>query len=116
MIPYLQETYFNDNTERAIAKVIIKFHQYYGKCPNAKEVVVELKELPNIVDLDKNVVNDVLGNNSYVVTDQEWLVTHTEKFIQRRRVSEAFSATYGAFENGDDVTAIPNVFQEALSF
>lgn len=116
VLPYLSPDYFVDSTERSIALVMIEFHQSYGKCPNTKEVVVELKELPQITSLDKHIVNDILGNKSYVVTDQEWLVKHTEKFIQRRRVSQAFNDTYGDFEAGKEIESIANVFQEALSF
>ena len=64
VLPYLSPDYFVDSTERSIALVMIEFHQSYGKCPNTKEVVVELKELPQITSLDKHIVNDILGNKS----------------------------------------------------
>jgi replicative DNA helicase len=116
VIPYLKPEYFNEDTERAIAGVMTEFYVKYGKCPQVKEVVVELKELPQITQLDKQVVNDVLGNSAYAVTDPEWLISHTEKFIRRRRVSEAFNVTYGDFESGGEIDTFANVFQEALSF
>lgn len=116
ILPYLQEDYFPDTTERAICKTMVQYFNAYGKSPEAKELVVELKELPEVHNLDKTVVNDVLGNSHYEVTNQEWLINHTERFIRRRRVSSAFEQTYGEFEQGKEVDSFANVFQEAISF
>ena len=116
VLPYLSADYFVEETECCIAQVLIDYHSLYGKSPNVREIVVELKELPQIIKLDKNTVNDVLGNGAYIVTDNEWLTKHTEKFIQRRRIGQAFEKTYGDFEAGNILDSIANVFQEALSF
>lgn len=116
IIPYLDVNFFANDTESAICKVIVEYHAQYSKAPSPKETVVMLKDLPNVNALDKNVVNDVLGKDSYMVESQEWLEAYTEKFIRRRRVSLAFEQTYGDFEEGGDVDSYANVFQEAIAF
>lgn len=116
VIPYLSANYFTDQTEFAIAETVIEFYQKYHKAPNAKEVVVEMKERKDVNSLDRNVIQDVLQSGAYNVTDQEWLIKNTEKYIRRRRVSLAFEKTYGDFEKGEDFDDIANVFQDALTF
>lgn len=116
VLPYLKDDYFPDSTERAICKTMVGYFNEYGKCPSVQELVVGLKDLPEVHNLDKTVVNDVLGNSHYEVTNQEWLVKHTEQFIRRRRVSAAFEQTYGDFERGEQIDSFANIFQEALAF
>lgn len=116
VLPYIEGIYFANDTERAICECAKDFHNKYGKVPQHKELVVEMKELPNVKSLDKNVVDDVFGNNGYEVTSQDWLIENTEKFIRRRRVSHAFEQTYGNFEQNGELDSITNVFQEALAF
>lgn len=116
VIPYLSETYFTDDTERAIAETILNFHKKYHKSPNNKEIVVEMKDRKDVNTLDRTVIQDVLSNGAFNVTDNEWLIDKTEKYIRRRRVSLAFEKTYGEFEKGESFDDIANVFQDALTF
>lgn len=115
IMPYLDENYFSDNTERMITKTLIDFYNKYSNVPSSNEIVAHMKENNWVRDLDKNIVNDVLGDG-YIITSQEWLVENTERFIRRRRVSLAFESTYGDFEAGESVDDFANVFQEAISF
>ena len=116
VLPYLEGIYFTDSTERAICEAALAFNAKYNKVPQPKELVIEMKEMPNISSLDTNVVNDIFGNHGYEVTSQDWLIDNTEKFIRRRRVSHAFESTYGKFEQNGELDSITNVFQEALAF
>lgn len=115
VLPYLNEDYFSDSTERAIAKTVIEYRSKYNTVPSPKEVVIMMKELNYVNNLDKGVVDDVLGGG-YNVQDDQWLIDQTESFIRRRRVSLAFEQTYGDFEGGKPVDGFANVFQEAISF
>lgn len=116
VIPYLSPDYFVDDTERAIAETVVNFHKKYHKSPNNKEVVVEMRERKDVNSLDKNVIHDVLSAGAYNVTDNDWLIAHTEKYIRRRRVSIAFEQTYTKFDRGEAFDDIANVFQDALTF
>lgn len=116
VLPYLEGSYFVDPTERAICECTLAFHSKHSKVPHPKELVIEMKDLPNIALLDKNVVNEVFGNAGFAVTSNDWLEAQTEKFIRRRRVSQAFEQTYGDFENEGECDSIANTFQEAISF
>lgn len=116
VVPYLEASYFTDKTEAAIAETIINYQSKYSKTPNNQEIVVEMKMRPDVNKMDQNVLHNVLGSNGYQATDQEWLIKNSEKFIRRRRVSNAFAQTYGDFDSGKDIDDIAMVFQEALSF
>lgn len=113
--PYIMEEFFADGTERQIAKTIISLNQQYGKCPTVVELVATMRNLPNINSLDKNVINDVMGDG-FNVNNTEWLINETEMWVRRRRVSLAFEHTYRQFEEGGIDDSMVNVFQEALSF
>ncbi|AGG58168.1 DNA primase-helicase subunit [Vibrio phage henriette 12B8] len=116
VVSYISPDYFSDNTERAIAETIIEFHQKYHKTPNHKEVVVMMRERSDVNQLDRTVLTDVLSAGAYNVTDNDWLIENTERYIRRRRVALAFEQTYGEFEKGDEVNDIANIFQIAQTF
>lgn len=116
VVPFLEAGYFADETESAIAETIVDFFSKYSKTPSNEEVVVEMRERPDINRLDRNVLRDTLKGDAYSATDTDWLIEKTEKFIRRRRVSAAFEATYSRFDNGDDIEDASHIFQQAMAF
>ena len=115
VVPYIEESFFADATEKAIAKVIKGFFDEHAAIPNSKEVVIMLKDLTYVNQLDKAVINDVFSDGTNI-TSQDWLSDQTERFIRRRRVSNAFELTYGQFEGGEAIEDFSDVFRDALAF
>ena len=116
VLPYMNSEYFPDQTERAIIEVIMDYYGNYNKTPSVNEVVISLKDLSYINSLDKNVVNDILGDSGYRVNSNEWLESQTEQWIKRRRISNVFSDTFNEFENGSGGDDFAHRFQNASSF
>lgn len=116
VLPYLDGRYFPDITERAIVETLLEHHANFSQIPTRKEIVVTMKNRSDMKSLDRNVIEEVLGNQAIEISNQKWLEEETERFIRRRRVSLAFETTYTDFEEGKDVDAFANIFQDAISF
>ena len=117
VIPYIEPLYFETNpTERAIAETVLKHYQDYNVVPKVKEVVVSLRNLDYVNQLDIGTVDQILGDKSFIVSSNDWLIAETESFIKRKKVSLAFSDTYGDFENGNLGDDFAHKFQLASAF
>lgn len=116
VISDLSVEFFTDDTEKSILNTILTLHQKYNKIPTRDEIISTMKECSNVHNLDRNVINDVLGE-SLLINSNEWLIDQTERFIKRRRTMIAFEKTFAEYEKGDvDVDSFYTVFQQAASF
>lgn len=116
VLPYIESEYFANGTESAIADVVIGYYNKYHKTPTIQEAVVELRQLKNINDLEKNIVDSILGDSSYHVNSNEWLIEQTERWIKRKKISLTFADTYNEFENGQLGDDFAHKFQVASAF
>ncbi len=117
VLPYVEPEYFEtDGTERAIAEVVLSHYKEYSVIPNVKEVVVNLRNLDYVNSLDTSTVDAILGDKSYLVSSNDWLIDQTEQFVKRKKVSLTFADTYNDFENGVVGDDFAHKFQLASSF
>lgn len=117
VLPYIDPEYFETNgTEKAIAEVVLSHYKDFSVIPAVKEVVVGLRNLDYVNQLDINIVDSILGDKSYLVSSNEWLVRETEKFVKRKKISLTFADTYNDFENGEIGEDFSHKFQQASSF
>ncbi len=117
VMPYVQADYFDlDQTEKLIAETVINHHNTYNCIPTIKEIVVVMKQCSYINTLDQTVVDDVLGDESFLVSSKDWLIDETERFIKRKRVADAFAETFDKFEKGEATDDFSHKFEVANSF
>ncbi|MBV1928260.1 MAG: AAA family ATPase [Gammaproteobacteria bacterium] len=117
VMPYVQAEYFEtDGTEKAIAEVVIKHYHDYSVVPSVKEVVVGLRKLEYINQLDINTVDNILGDKSYLVSSNDWLIKETESFVKRKKLNLTFVDTFSEFENGELGDDFAHKFQLASAF
>jgi len=117
VLPYVEPDYFEtDQTERAIAEVVLSHYNNYSVIPSVQEVVVNLKKLDYVNQLDINTVNNILGDKSYIVSSNDWLLKETENFVKRKKVSLTFADTYKDFDNGELGDDFAHKFQLASAF
>lgn len=117
IIPYIEADYFEtDETEKAIAVAVMEHHVNYNAIPTPSEVVVALKKLDYVNQLEKSTIDRILGDKEYIMSSNQWLLDETENFIKRKKISLAFSDTYTKFEAGEEVDSFGHDFSNAASF
>jgi KaiC/GvpD/RAD55 family RecA-like ATPase len=117
VLPYVEPEYFETNgTEKAISEVVLCHYKDFSVIPAVNEIVVGLRNLDYVNQLDVNIVDSILGDKSYIVSSNDWLIRETESFIKRKKVSLTFADTYNAFENGELGEDFSHKFQLASAF
>jgi len=115
VINYLDINFFENDTEHAIADTLITHYTKYNQVPTVQELVSTMRENTDVHNLSKLVINDVLGTG-IEVSNTDWLINQTERFIKRKRTLKAFESTFADFENNVDVSQFYTKFQQAAAF
>lgn len=118
VIPFIKTEYFADRKEVAVAKEIVRFFTEYNK-PITKEILsIELSNRKDLSDKELSDVNEFVNGLSNEATNEEWLLTNTEKFCKDRAVYNAILESIKIIEGRDKLhtsDAIPSILSEALS-
>jgi replicative DNA helicase len=115
-LPFVKTDYFSDRKEKMIAEEITKFYDTYNK-PITLEILAI--QLGNRHDLgsDSKEIDTYINELTSKETNEEWLVTETEKFCKQRAVYNAILASIKIIEGKDDKhnqEAIPSLLSDAL--
>jgi len=115
VINYLDISFFENDTEHAIADTLITHYNKYNQVPTVQELVATMRENKDVHNLSKTVINDVLGSG-IEITNTDWLISQTENFIKRKRTLKVFETTFAEFENNENVDHFYTKFQQAAAF
>lgn len=116
IIPYTKSDYF-EGDYKPIIDVITKFYIQYGTIPSKDEIKIEINNLKGLTD--KQVVNIDGLIDQYqrdVTTDRKWLIDTTEKFYQKRSLTNAIINSASILEKDKENTnEILKLVQDALA-
>jgi replicative DNA helicase len=120
VVPFLQDEYFHDKSEKTVFNIVSKFLLKYNNIPTKDAVLISLgddktlgeSEFKKCVAISDEMYKE--GEKS----DTEWLVEHTEKFCKEKAIYNGIMASIGIIEGKDKEqtqNAIPEIMSKALS-
>lgn len=116
--PYIKEEYFDDNAYKKIFNSIKDFAEDYKEPPSLEALKINLE---NRSDLNENLfkeISDAIGRFSVDAnTNQEWLVSETEKFCQDKDLFNSIRKAILIMDGQDkefDKGAIPKLLSDSL--
>lgn len=114
-IPYLQEEYFSDLSEKTIFCLIRDYYLKYKKRPTSTELELEAENLQIKKDQLEKIHKDINEiSNHKDLTNYDWLVDTTEKFCRDKAVYNAILNSIKILE-GKDKTNLPGQIPDMLS-
>ena len=116
-VPFLKAEYFADHYENVIADELLTFFNEYNKPASLDILAIQLGKRKLSPDQIKD-VEKYINDLTFRTDNEEWLLTHTEKFCKNRAVTNAILDAFDIIEGKDKVRtedAIPTMLQQALS-
>jgi replicative DNA helicase len=118
VIPFLKREYFIDRKESIVIHEISEFFTKYNK-PVTKDILaIEVSNRTDINDKELVEVNSFIDSLVDAPTNDEWLLTNTEKFCKDKAVYNAILTSI-RIQEGRDKTfttdSIPSILSDALA-
>jgi len=118
VIPFLKREYFLDRKESIVISEISEFFTKYNK-PVTKDILaIEVSNRTDINDKELVEVNSFIDSLVDAPTNDEWLLTNTEKFCKDKAVYNAILTSI-RIQEGRDKTyttdSIPSILSDALA-
>ena len=118
VIPFLKREYFIDRKESIVIHEISEFFTKYNK-PVTKDILaIEVSNRTDINDKELVEVNSFIDTLVDAPTNDEWLLTNTEKFCKDKAVYNAILTSI-RIQEGRDKTyttdSIPSILSDALA-
>jgi replicative DNA helicase len=118
VIPFLKREYFLDRKESIVISEISEFFTKYNK-PVTKDILaIEVSNRTDINDKELTEVNSFIDSLIDAPTNDEWLLTNTEKFCKDKAVYNAILTSI-RIQEGRDKTyttdSIPSILSDALA-
>ena len=101
VLPFIKSEYFSDRTEKTIFNVTQDFILEYNNIPTYESLVIITKKLSikeNELESCLNTLNDI-NKLKEEKSNQEWLITETEKFCQEKAVYNAIMQSIQILDN-----------------
>jgi len=120
VLPFLKKEYFSEESEKIIFDKISSFVSKFNNLPTREAILIDCSQdnkIPNGIDSKISQIIEELGNK-YDQSDQNWLITETEKFCQDKAIFNAVLESVGILKeekNKKGKGAIPKLLQDALS-
>lgn len=118
VIPFLKREYFSDRKESVVINEISEFFTKYNK-PITKEILaIEVSNRTDLNDKELVEVGSFLDTLIDVPTNDDWMLTNTEKFCKDKAVYNAILTSI-RIQEGRDKTyttdSIPSILSDALA-
>ena len=119
VIPYLEEEYFSDRSERLVYNQIHNYFMKYNECPTHEALSIQLNDLSGHNDEEiKNamtVINQCKQNIDE--TPHDFLVDETEKWCKDRAIYNAVMESIQIIDKSSsrEKGEIPDILKDALS-
>ena len=117
ILPFIKSDYFADRKERMVSEEITKFYDTYNKPITLEILAIQLSNRTDITDKEVGEFDAFVNELTTVDTNEEWLVTETEKFCKQRAVFNAILESIKIIEGKDkklNQEAIPSLLSDAL--
>lgn len=117
VVPHLKCEYFADRKEAAIASLLIGFFEKYNKTASHEVLSIEIGNLTGLTDKEIPEMQEYAKQLTSSETNQEWLLTNTEKFCKDKAVYNAILKSIKIIDGNDKINtqdAIPSILSDAL--
>ena len=123
-LPFIQEEYFSQFSEKAVFQEIRKYFNKYSNIPSKEALIIELNERNDLTEEHFQTTTELLkdAEDRWSKEDREslaWLLERSEKFCQDKALYNAITNSIGIFDETkkSDYTkdAIPTILSDALS-
>jgi replicative DNA helicase len=120
VVPFLQEEYFHDRSEKIIFGIVGKFILKYNNIPTKDAVMISLGDEKSLSEVEFKKCNSITDEmyKEGEKSDTAWLVEQTEKFCKEKAIYNGIMASIGIIEGKDKErtqNAIPEIMSKALS-
>ena len=118
VVPFLRAEYFHDKTERLLFDIVRGFIIKYNNLPTKEALNIELEKNKTVNESEFKTASTIIDSFSSNDTNNDWLITETEKFCKDKAVYNAIMESIhiidGKSKDKTD-TAIPHILSDALS-
>jgi archaellum biogenesis ATPase FlaH len=118
-LPYINERYFKNPSEKWLVKEIKAFIIDYGNAPTKEALSIKLNKDTSLNETIHNSVSEYIGKLVKPETVKlDFLIKETEEFCKEQALQNAILDSVGILNNDDKSkpkTAIPDIIKEALS-
>ena len=119
VIPFIQQNYFSENTDKIVFKEIFDFVDKYKNLPTYEALVINFTEKKNLTEPEVRSaiesLNEIKENKDDTV-ELAWLVEQTEKFCQDRAIYNAIMESVSILDDRTKKSKgeIPKLLSDAL--
>ena len=119
VIPFIQQNYFSENTDKILFKEIFDFVDKYKNLPTYEALVINFTEKKNLTEPEVRsaieFLNEIKENKDDTV-ELAWLVEQTEKFCQDRAIYNAIMESVSILDDRTKKSKgeIPKLLSDAL--
>ena len=117
VIPYITDSYFQQNSEKLIFKLIDSYYQKYNKVPSFDDLVTILSSKKLNEKLFKEVSEKLEKIRTIEPSNNtQWLIDNTEDFCKDRALYNAVVDAVSIYDgkSNKDKGSLQNLFQDAL--
>ena len=118
VVPFLRAEYFHDRIERLVFDIVRGFIIKYNNLPTKEALNIELEKNKTVNESEFKTASTIIDSFSSNDTNNDWLITETEKFCKDKSVYNAIMESIhiidGKSKDKND-TAIPHILSDALA-
>jgi len=119
VIPYLEEDYFTDRSERLVYNQINEYFMKYNECPTHEALSIQLNDISGYNDEEIKNAMTVINQckTSTEETPHDFLVDETEKWCKDRAIYNAVMESIQIIDKSSsrEKGEIPDILKDALS-
>ena len=120
VLPFIQSEYFSDNTEKNVFNEIKNFIETYNNVPTYESLTINFTESKSHTEEQVRGAIEILKDiraNKDEPTDENWLITQTEKFCQDKAIYNAIMESVSILDDKKSAKGkgeIPKILSDAL--
>lgn len=120
VIPFLNNDYFSNSSEKVVFKIISEYFEKYNAIPDAQTIQIVLQNTTGVNEYDFKEASAIISNfnNDYSLPNTEWLLQTTEKFCKDKSVLNGIMQCINIIDGNDrqfSVDHIPEILSKALA-
>ena len=118
VIPFIEPSYFEQRTEKAIFEEITQFIVNYGSAITTEALNIEVENRTDLNESEIKETRDICNSFTDSPVDHQWLLDTTEKWCRDRAIYLALMEAIGIADGQDEKKnrdAIPSILSDALA-
>ena len=119
VIPFIKESYFQEQTDKTLFNLIDAFVGKYNKFPTRESLLVDLQSINNLAESTFKDLKRYISDMSESKYEDEWLLDKTEEFCKDKALYNALMDAIKIVDDGKNkgslsVGSIPKILSDAL--